>query len=137
MLVFFVVGCRHLEVHDMRLRDLAHEYGPKGVTFYAVDSEMHGSLDVDRSEVIRHGYPFPILRDIGGRVAQRVGAKHAGYTVILDRRGTTRYRGAIDSDRFKLHDDRVAYLGNALEDLLAGKSPRVTESESFGCALAP
>lgn len=137
VLVFFMAGCRHLEVHDARLRQLSGRYRSRGIAFFAVDSEMHSSMDVDRAEVIRHGYPFPILRDVGGRVARALGAHHAGYAVVLDGHGSVRYRGAIDSDRFRLHDDARPYLADALNDLLAGVEPRrgESESESFGCAL--
>jgi hypothetical protein len=137
VVVFFMAGCRHLEVHDARLRQLAEQYRPRGVGFFAVDSEMHGSMDVDRAEVVRHGYPFAILRDVGGRVARALDAHHAGYAVVLDVHGTVRYRGAIDSDRFQLHEDVRPYLADALKDLLAGIEPRRRESESFGCALDP
>ena len=137
VLIFFVVGCRHLEVHDARLRALAQKYSPLGVSFFAVDSDMHGSMDIDRSAAIRHGYPFPILRDAGGRLAQRLAARHAGYAVIIERDGSVHYRGAIDSDRFHLHDDATPFLADALSDLLSGREPRRVETESFGCALEP
>jgi hypothetical protein len=49
--------------------------------------------------------------------------------------GIVRYHGGLDSDRNELHDDALPYLGNALDDLLAGKSPRTAESKALGCAL--
>jgi hypothetical protein len=55
--------------------------------------------------------------------------------VVLDAQGRLRYHGGIDSDRSHLHDDAQPYLGDALVDLLSGRSPRVAEGKTLGCAL--
>ena len=60
---------------------------------------------------------------------------YAGYAVVLDRDGSVRYRGGIDEDRVRMRDDATPYLSDALSDLLAGKTPRVAETKTLGCAL--
>jgi hypothetical protein len=135
VVVFFSTECHVLAVHDERIRKLAADFAPRGVRFLAVDSEVGATLDRDRAEALQRHYPFPIVIDRGGELARTLGAAYSGYTVVLDRDGTVRYQGGIDSDRVHLRDDAVHYVSDALTDLLAEKAPRVTESKALGCAL--
>ena len=82
------------------------------------------------------GCPNPQTYGTPRTIATAVGAESATYTVVVDRVGTIRYRGGIDSDRTHLTPDATPYLADALEDLLAGRAPRVPESRALGCALA-
>lgn len=135
VVVFFADHCPCQAAHDARLRDLFTTYHPRGVDLFAVDSETGATLERDRARAIERAYPFPILLDPGGALAAEVGADYATETVVFDRTGHVRYHGGIDSDRKSLHDDAAPYLRDALDDLLAGRSPRRSESKALGCAL--
>ncbi len=135
VVIFFSSGCHVLAAHDERVRNVAKSFAHRGVRFLGVDSEVDATLDRDRADIERRHYPFPVVLDRGGELARTLGGEFAGYTVILDREGNVRYRGGIDSDRVRLRDDATPYLSQALDDLLAGKTPRVPESKALGCAL--
>jgi len=135
VLVFFSPTCHCLAEHEGRLRALYDAYHPRGVQFLMVDSEVRGSPDRDEAEARRRGYPFPIVRDPGATLANELGAAYATYSVVLDAEGRIRYVGGIDSDKNHLHEDATPYLQDALDDLLAGRSPRRAEAKTLGCAL--
>jgi peroxiredoxin len=135
VVIFFSAECHVLAAHDQRVRELAAEFAPKNVQFLGVDSEISATLDRDRAEVVRRGYPFPIVLDPGAAIARSLGAEFAGYTVVIDREGRVRYRGGIDSDRVRLQSDATPYVRDALSDLTAGRAPRVPEGKALGCAL--
>lgn len=135
VLVFFSRACHCLSVHDARIRALYDATHARGVQWVMVDSEVRASPEVDAAEGARRGYAFPILLDHGGQLADALGAQYATYSVIVDAQGLVRYRGGIDSDNMHLRDDATQYLGDALEDLLAGRSPRVASTKAMGCAL--
>ncbi len=135
VLVFFSPHCHCLAVHEPRLKELYERYHPQGVDFVMVDSETGGTAESDALEASRRGYPFPIARDPGAKLADALGAQYATYSVVLDAQGRLRYHGGIDSDKSHLHDDAQPYLRDAIEDLLAGRSPRVAEGKTLGCAL--
>ena len=135
VLVFFSGECACVTSHEPRLRALEATYRGRGVQFFWVDSESGGSAATDADESRRRGHSFPILRDPGARLAARLGAEYATDSVVLDPRGDVLYRGGIDSDGGMLRDDATPYLKNALDDLLAGRRPRVSEAEGLGCAL--
>jgi peroxiredoxin len=135
VLVVFSPTCHCLEEHDGRLRALYDAYHPRGVQFLMVDSEVRGSPDADEAEARRRRYPFPIVSDRGARLADQLGAEYATYSVVLDGEGRVRYHGGIDSDRTHLHDDATPYVQHALDDLLAGRPPRIAEGKTLGCSL--
>ena len=42
---------------------------------------------------------------------------------------------ALHSLKDRLHDDAQSFLRDAVEDLIAGREPRVAEGKALGCAL--
>ena len=135
VLVFFSAHCPCQTAHDERLIALDARYAPRGVQFYAVDSELGASAQRDAAEAEKRRYPFPILTDHGAKLAAAVGAESATFTIVVERGGAIRYRGGIDSDRTHLTPQATPYLGDALDDLLAGRAPRLAEAKALGCAL--
>jgi peroxiredoxin len=135
VLVFFDDHCPCQTAHDRRLRELYALYHPRGVDFLAVDSQRGASVERDRAEAEKRGYPFPLLVDPGGSLARSMGADYATETFVLGPGGTIRYHGGIDSDRTHLEESAIPYLRDALEDLLADRPPRRAESKALGCAL--
>ncbi len=135
VIVFFSTLCPCQRAHDARLRELFARYHARGVEVVAVDAEATGSLASDRDEARARSYPFPILSDPEGAVADALGAEYATYAVVVDGAGRIRYRGGIDSDKKYLTDDAQLWLRDALDDLLAGREPRRAETTTLGCAL--
>jgi hypothetical protein len=135
VLVFFSPRCHCLAAHEPRLLALHARYQGRGVQFFMVDSEKDAGSAGDEAEARRRGYPFPILLDRGGTIAERLGAEYAAYSVVLDAAGAVRYHGGIDSDRITLHEDATPYLKWAVDDLLASRTPRLAEGKALGCAL--
>jgi hypothetical protein len=135
VLVFFSVNCDCQLAHDPRLIELARRYGPQGVAFFAVDSEVGSTLQGDALEARKRHYPYPILLDEKARLAGELGAEYATYSVVLDRQGRVRYQGGVDSDQVQLSRAATPYLQDALDDLLAGREPRRAAGEALGCSL--
>lgn len=135
VLVFFSATCPCLEAHDQRLVALARAQAPGEVQVLAVDSESGASLEQDRAEAQRRGYPFPILLDPGGQLARAVGAVFATTTVVVDAEGRLRFRGGIDSAKREFRPDARPWLKYALEALLRGQAPDPAEPKTLGCFL--
>lgn len=113
---------------------MAHAYEAQGVRFFLVDSEVGATLERDRDAMHERNLPAFLL-DRNAKLADALGAEYATYSVVVDGEGTVRYRGGIDSDKTHLSDDATPYLKNALDDLLAGHTPRVAQGKALGCAL--
>lgn len=135
VVVFFSSHCPCQRAHDERLRALAAKYGQAGVRFVLVDAEADADRRQDEVEAKARGYPFPILTNPSGSLADSLGAEYATYTVVLDAEHRVRYQGGIDSDKQHLTEDARFYLRNALDDLIEGRSPAVPMGKTLGCAL--
>lgn len=134
VIVFYADHCPCFSAHEGRLRELQQTYGSRGVKLLLVDSEIEGTAARDAEAVTERHLP-PISLDRGARLADALGAEYATFTVVFDAEGRIRYRGGIDSDKNRLSAAPHAYLRDALDDLLAGKEPRVAEGKTLGCAL--
>jgi thiol-disulfide isomerase/thioredoxin len=135
VLVFFSPHCHCLDAHEPRLQALYAEYAPRRVQFFMIDSEVRASRERDDAEARKRGYPYPILLDLGGKLADLVGAEYATYAVVLDADGRVQFRGGIDTDKTHLRQDATPFLKDAIDDLLAGRTPRLAEGKALGCAL--
>lgn len=135
VVTFFSSTCPCQSAHDSRLKDLYAQWSHRKVAFLSVDSEANSSLSADVAEAKRRGYPFPILSDVEGKLADALGARFATYTVILDKTGAIRYRGGLDSDKSHLTENARHYVRTALSQLLAGQSPNPAEGKALGCFL--
>lgn len=135
VVTFFSATCPCQRAHDARLLALHEQWSGKGVRFVSVDAEANSSLARDVREQKQRGYPFPILSDPAGTLADIFGAKFATYTVILDKQGAVQYRGGIDDDRSRLRPGATQYVQMALERLAAGETPSPREGKAMGCFL--
>ena len=134
VVVFFSDHCPCFRAHEARLREVVRVYEPQGVKVMVVDSEVSASQERDARAAVERGLPA-ITLDPGAKLADALDADYATFTVVFDAQGKLRYRGGIDTDKNVLHDDTQRFLRDALDDLLAGKEPRVTEGKALGCAL--
>lgn len=132
---FFSRKCPCVKAHDAVFKKLHEEFSARGVQFFVVDSEVGASLDADRPEVEKRGYPMPMLIDAEAKLSRELGVNFASTTVIVDREGHVRFRGGMDSARHEPTAETTPYLRDALTAVLGGTSPPVTEPKTLGCYL--
>ena len=104
---------------------------------------VHCEADLSATDAAKHakeyGLTFPILLDPTQKLARAVGATITPQAVLLSPQGDVLYRGRID-DRFALNGKRRDVptrhdLADAIESVLAGKSPPEAETKCFGCPI--
>ena len=76
-----------------------------------------------------------MLDDSQGAVAKAYGAKTTPHMFVINKDGGLAYKGGIDNDPDGNKTDRVNYVGQALDELLAGKPVSVSETKSYGCGV--
>jgi hypothetical protein len=132
--VFFSAHCACQAAHDARLQAMMARFAGR-VRFVLVDSEVDATPEREAREAERRGYASPPLVDRGADLARALEVEVATVAVVVDREGRVQYAGGIDSDRVHLTADATPYLADALDDLLAGRPPRVRSAKALGCAL--
>ena len=136
--VFLGTECPLAKLYAPRLAKLAQDYESRGVAFVGINSNQQDSITEIASHARRHGIQFPILKDVGNKLADQMGAQRTPEVFVWDRDGRVRYRGRID-DQYG-----VGYIRNeptrqdlaiALDELLEGKRISQTVTEAVGCII--
>jgi peroxiredoxin len=76
-----------------------------------------------------------VLLDENCRVADQFEAQTTPHVFVIDREGILRYHGAVDDVTFRQRLPTRFFLDEAVESLLAGRLPTLTESPAYGCAI--
>jgi peroxiredoxin len=138
VIAFVGTECPLAQAYAPRLAELAGSYQKRGVAFFGVDSnEQDGPVAIGRY-ASKHAIPFPIVKDVGHSLADRLEAERTPEVFVLDEGRAVRYRGRID-DQYALGVHRPAPatrdLADALDALLAGKAPKAAKTVASGCLI--
>ena len=139
--VLFFIGmeCPVSNGYSPTMRDLATRYGERGVACYGIHCDPSVTAEAAAAHAKDFGLPFPVLLDPEQLLARMAGARVTPDAVVASPDGHVLYRGRID-DRYALDGKRrdeptTHELVDALEAVLSGKTPEVSEARAFGCPL--
>lgn len=76
-----------------------------------------------------------VLLDAGHEVADLYQAQTTPHAFVIDREGILRYAGAVDDTSFRQRRPARFYLDEAVEALLDGRVPAVSQTPAYGCAI--
>jgi peroxiredoxin len=138
VLAFVGTDCPISNLYLPALVDLEKRYRTQNVQFLAVYPNESEDLDQIAAHASDRDVPFPVLKDCGQRLADAVGVNRVPSVAILDGDFVLRYRGRVD-DRYGpgYRRDKATRndLGQALDEVLAGKPVSVAATEADGCLL--
>jgi peroxiredoxin len=122
------------------LAELHKEHGPRGVAFVGVNSNHQDTPERVAAHARQYAIPFPVLKDIGNKVADAFGASRTPEAFVLSPSGRVLYQGRID-DQFGVGYQRPGKptrrdLARALDEVLAGKPVSVPRTAAAGCLIA-
>jgi hypothetical protein len=131
--------CPYVQAWENRMSAIQREYGDRGVRLVAVNSNdadayPEDSFEEMRSRAERRGFAFDYLYDPEQGVARALGAERTPEVFLFDRDRRLRYHGAIDDSRDETAVTRQ-YLRDALDAVLEGREPPVTETPPVGCTV--
>jgi len=129
VVLFISTICPYSNYYNDLIRDMAAEFGKKGVLFVGVNSGPLETAEEARSHALAHGHHFDIIKDPNDRIADLFDARRTPEVFLLDSRGMLRYHGRIAS---KLSSPD---LKSALDAFLDGRPIRPAETKAFGCAI--
>ena len=142
VVLFLGTECPLAKLYAARMQKLSEEFGPRGVAFLGVSSNVQDSLTELAAFARDHGIAFPILKDLGNQIAERFGATRTPQVFLLDRERAIRYAGRIDSQftfgsgvGLAQPQEQRADLALAIGELLAGKEISVAATEVKGCLI--
>jgi len=139
VVIFSCNHCPYVKDYETRMVSIQHDYAPKGVQLVAINSNDDKTYPEDSfTEMVNRarekGFNFPYLRDETQKVVEAYGAVCTPHVFAFDSSRLLRYRGRIDDSRDAskvTHPD----LRNALDDMVARRNVRVSDTKPFGCSI--
>jgi len=149
VVVFTCNHCPTAQYYEERLKQLADDYRGKGVAFVAIMpndpqsvrldelgwTDLGDSFDEMKIRARDRHFNFPYLYDGDTETVSRAyGPAATPHAFVFDPGRKLRYVGAVD-DAERVERVRKRYLRDALDALLAGAEPPVTETKVVGCSI--
>ncbi len=135
VVMFVATRCPVSNAYNERMEALEKRYGPRGVRFLGVNSNVTEPAAEVAAHAREHGFTFPVLKDDGSRVADLYGAQHTPEIFVVGPQGTLLYHGRIDENARHADEVRSPDLANALDAILAGRAVPAAETKAFGCSI--
>ena len=125
--------------HNHTMTNLATEFAPKGVRWFAINSaaegKQGGGVDYNKAAAAEYGMEYPILLDSYGEVGQVYEARTTPHMYVIDSKGVLVYAGGIDNNPSMRTLGDVNYVEAALNSVLANKPVETTASKPYGCSV--
>jgi peroxiredoxin len=137
--IFMCNHCPYVLAWLDRLIAVGQDYAVEGVAFAGINANDPAKYEADSFENMvklaeDRGLTFPYLHDETQEVATAYGAQRTPEIFLFDADLRLRYHGAPD-DNYEEALASVPYLRNALEAVLAGAEPPVTNTPPVGCTI--
>ncbi|HEY6806258.1 MAG TPA: thioredoxin family protein [Pyrinomonadaceae bacterium] len=134
VLIFISVQCPVSNAYNERMQKLAEDYQAKGVAVVGINANFTEDATAVKNHAAAKGLKFPILKDAGNKLADKLGATRTPETYFLDANNKLVYHGRIDNSQ-----DPAAIESNdlrqAIDSTLGGKPVEKTEAKAFGCSI--
>ena len=134
VLLFIAVQCPVSNAYNERMAKLAEDYQAKGIAVIGINSNVAEDAAAVKAHAAEHKLAFPILKDPGNKIADRLGASVTPEAYFLDANNKLLYHGRIDNARNAAQIE-TSDLRNALDAALGGKTIEKTEAKAFGCSI--
>ncbi len=133
------IGCPLVRKRYEDLSKLQDQFGKKGIRFWmlnANDQDLRSDL---KDEAADYKVNLPILDDTTQEVARSLKIDRTGEAILIETTDwKVLYRGAMD-DRLSYEKEKPSasktYLKNAIEDLLANRPVKVSQTDAPGCLI--
>jgi peroxiredoxin len=136
VVVFTCNPCPVAQAYEDRLVELQKDFRKKGVQFVAIcaNDDKADLLEKLKERAEDMNFNFPYLHDVDQKTGRAYGAAVTPHIFLLDRDRKIAYMGAVDDNQ---SPDKVTkhYLHDAIDAVLAGKTPDTTETRQFGCGI--
>lgn len=143
IVIFTCNHCPYAKAYESRIMDLDKMYAAKGYPVIAISpndpiGEPQDSFDNMKKLAAEKKYSFPYTIDETQDVTRAYGAKATPHVYVLqktDKGNVVQYIGAIDNDTEGTNPNKVKYVENAVNALLAGKSVSTSSTKAIGCGI--
>ena len=143
IVVFTCNHCPYAQAYQDRIMALDRKYSGMGYPVIAISSSDPGLVPEDSYDKMvtrakEKDYTFPYLFDENQVVMHQYGAQRTPHVFVLSKSGsdlTVQYIGAIDDNFQDPSKVTSPYVANAVDALLAGRTPEPSFTKAIGCGI--
>lgn len=143
IVIFTCNHCPFSKANEDRIIELDKKYKPLGYPVIAINpnnpvtypSDNYDNMKIRAQE---KGFTFPYLVDEGQNICPQYGATKTPHVYVLEKKKSkfkVAYIGAIDKNARDASLATEHYVQDAVDALIAGKKPEVTETLAIGCSI--
>jgi peroxiredoxin len=138
LLIFMATRCPYSNAFVKVMEQLNEQYSAQGIQVIGINSNKTDPYDDVVAHARQNGLKYPILKDEGNVIADKLGAQVTPEAYLLDNHLKLQYHGALgnskdpSTDSAKANGDEVKA---ALDALLGGKPVSAPETKAFGCTI--
>ena len=136
--IFLATKCPFSNAFNHIVAKLAREYADRGVALVGINSNKTEPAAEVAEHARSNGFSFPVLKDEGNVIADRLGAFVTPEVFLLDGDWTLRYHGALGNSQkptTKAEEATDAEFRPALEAVLGGQTVARAQTKAFGCTI--
>ena len=130
---FWSCECPHSERTDRAIMSMLVQW-QDDVTMLSIASNRNENAGALKHAAEMRRLPT-VLLDANCLVADLFEAQTTPQVFVMDRNGILRYRGSVDDVTFRQRIPTRFFLDLAVESLLEGHLPELTETPAYGCAI--
>ena len=130
---FWSAECPHSERTDLSTIACWVQWG-EDVVMLSIAANRNESIQMLEEAAKTRRLPT-VLIDAEHVVADVYEAQTTPHVFVVDREGILRYRGAVDDVTFRHRKATRFFLKEAVEALLDGRLPKLTEMPAYGCTI--
>ena len=133
ILNFWSCECPHSERTDKAIMAMFVQWRDD-VVMLSIAANRSEKVEALRNAANARRLPT-VLLDANCFAADLYEAQTTPHVYVIDRDGILRYRGAVDDMTFRKRIPTRFFLDEAVESLLEGHLPALTESLAYGCTI--
>jgi peroxiredoxin len=138
--VVVIFTCNHCPVAqacEERFKKLTTDFKDRGVAVVAISVSQYDPDDLPHMQerAKEQGFNFAYLQDASQEIGRKYGASSTPHVFVLNGERKIAYMGALDDNWEDAAEVKEPYTRRAVEAVLAGKMPEVTETRQQGCTI--
>jgi peroxiredoxin len=134
VLIFIATRCPVSNAYNERMEKLAQDYKARGINVIGINANATEPANDVKAHAASHNLTFPILKDPGNKIADRLGATVTPEAYFIDANNKLLYHGRIDNSRDGSQITSTE-LRDAIDATLSGKPVAKTTANAFGCSI--
>src|SRR6476661_11075716 len=99
VLIFIAVQCPVSNAYNERMEKLAADYKAKGIAVIGINANVSEDAATVKAHAAEKGLTFPILKDPGNKLADKLGATRTPEAYFIDASNKLLYHGRIDNSQ--------------------------------------